>query len=66
MPSIKHLYLVAYNLIAAISWALLLSRVLALTLGPNSSYEKTYAVTGNLARNIQTAAMLEIVHSAAG
>ncbi|KAI9052275.1 hypothetical protein LZ554_003630 [Drepanopeziza brunnea f. sp. 'monogermtubi'] len=62
--SVKTLYLILYNGIFAALWLTLFIRIVAL--GPLSSYDKTYDTIGNFALWIQTAALLEVVHSAIG
>lgn len=64
MASAKTLYLTLYNGTFAALWFTLLIRILALD--PLSSYDKTYDVVGDFAKWIQTAALLEVVHSALG
>ncbi|KAG9240706.1 tyrosine phosphatase-like protein [Calycina marina] len=66
MSSLKQLYLYMYNLAGCILWTLLLARVSTVVFGPTSTYRDTYVYVGEYARNIQTAALLEIVHSAIG
>ncbi|EKD14866.1 uncharacterized protein L3040_003917 [Drepanopeziza brunnea f. sp. 'multigermtubi'] len=62
--AVKTLYLILYNGIFAALWLTLFLRIVAL--GPLSSHDKTYDTIGNFALWIQTAALLEVVHSATG
>jgi very-long-chain (3R)-3-hydroxyacyl-CoA dehydratase len=62
--ALKSPYLILYNGTFAALWLTLLIRIGAL--GPLSSYGQTYAVVGDFAKWIQTAALLEVVHAAIG
>jgi very-long-chain (3R)-3-hydroxyacyl-CoA dehydratase len=64
MASAKSQYLVAYNTTFALLWLALLIRILALS--PFYKYDKTYAVVGDYAKWIQTAALLDVLHAAIG
>ena len=60
----KQQYLIVYNLVSAVSWFIVLSRVCILL--PIAGYRNTYAGVGEFAKWTQTGAVLEIVHSAIG
>jgi very-long-chain (3R)-3-hydroxyacyl-CoA dehydratase len=62
--SFKNLYLVLYNLVCALLWLVVLSRVVLLV--SQGGFESTYAGVGEFAKWTQTIALLEIVHAAAG
>ena len=60
----KTQYLILYNFVSALLWAIVLGRVL-LTV-PLVGFGSTYAVVGHFVRWTQTAALLEVFHAAAG
>ena len=57
-------YLIAYNLISAILWSIVMGKValIASTQGTN----KVYAAAGEYTKWVQTLAVLEILHSLLG
>ncbi|MDI1489436.1 MAG: hypothetical protein OHK93_008714 [Ramalina farinacea] len=60
-------YLLLYNLVSAILWLTILGRLLLLlTLAPSPAHIHTYAALGPFTRNVQSLALLEILHSATG
>ena len=60
----KQQYLILYNLVSALAWFIVLSRLLILL--PLVGYRNVYAGVGEFAKWTQTGAVLEIVHSAIG
>jgi very-long-chain (3R)-3-hydroxyacyl-CoA dehydratase len=60
----KTRYLILYNLVCALLWAVVLGRVVLAVL--LSGFGSTYAGVGQFAKWTQTIAVLEIVHAAAG
>ncbi|MCJ1249000.1 hypothetical protein MMC30_006221 [Trapelia coarctata] len=63
-PPLQTQYLILYNLVSAIAWASVLGRVLLLV--PLVDFENVHGGVGQFAKWTQTAAVLEIVHSALG
>ncbi|KAJ1383574.1 Protein-tyrosine phosphatase-like, PTPLA [Sesbania bispinosa] len=65
MPRISTLYLLAYNSLQAIGWAVSFTIILCNLLS-TASINGTYASAGNLISFLQCAAFLEVIHGAIG
>lgn len=57
-------YLVIYNLVSTFLWTAILGRVILLI--PLVGYQNVYGGVGEFAKWVQSAAILEIFHSALG
>lgn len=57
-------YLIAYNGISAIMWSAVLAQVIGTVV--MQGWEKVFSNAANFTRMVQTMAVMEIVHSAAG
>ncbi|XP_008788077.1 very-long-chain (3R)-3-hydroxyacyl-CoA dehydratase 2 [Phoenix dactylifera] len=65
MPQLSKLYLVFYNSLQCLGWALALSRVLGSVLATNS-IRGAYASAGDIICLLQTISFLEVIHAAVG